>query len=136
MSDIPAWLAAIVATLTFFGSIGILIWAAAVAKGKMEAAFRRELNEQRKEIDRERDLDLRTFGESLTAIRNKMGEMELWNRDNFARRDSVHMLGGRLETQMVVLDEKLEEQIGDVYNKIETRFDKLDAKIDTIRKVA
>ncbi len=138
---IPDWVTAIIATSAFLVQIGILIWTGSRALSRMEVAIRTDLNIQKdgiilyvnnykREMDAQRDVDLRMMGETVSALRNKISEVELYIRDNFARRESVHTLGGRLETQIGVLDEKLEDQIGEVYNKIEQRFDKLDEKLD------
>jgi hypothetical protein len=84
-----------------------------IASTRQIARERREIEAQieqaRKEVNERREMDLRVLGETMQAIRQKMNEMELWNRDNFARRDSVHQLAGRLETRIEALDEKMSE---------------------------
>jgi Sec-independent protein translocase protein TatA len=88
-------------------------------------AQRKEIDERidrlRLEIDSRREVDLRAWGETMLAIRSKIGEMELWNRDNFARRDSVHALAGRLETRIEALDEKMSEAFEKLSSKIDER---------------
>jgi hypothetical protein len=83
------------------------------------------IEQARKEVNERREMDLRILSETMQAIRTKMSEMELWNRDNFARRDSVHTLTGRLETRLEALDEKISEA-----------FERLNAKIDERTKGA
>lgn len=75
----------------------------------------------RKELDDRRDMDLRVLSETMQAIRQKLSEMELWNRDNFARRDSVHTLGGRIETRLEALDQKFSEAFERLNEKIDER---------------
>lgn len=68
-----------------------------------------------------RDAIKREIADEFKQVWKKITEMELWNRDNFARRDSVHTLGGRLEQQIVNSEERVIEQV----NKLEAKVDKI-----------
>lgn len=55
----------------------------------------------------------REFGETGQALRTKIHEVEMWNRDTFVRKDSFEMVISRIEKTM------------------EKGFDKIDSRIET-----
>lgn len=65
------------------------------------------------------DQSIRFVGESLTAIRQKITEIELWNRDHFIDRNTFQLEIANLRRSIERLEEKLEK-----------RLDRIDAKLD------
>jgi hypothetical protein len=61
----------------------------------------------------------RTMGEVGASLRQKIHEVEVWNRDNFARRDSVGAM--RIE---------ISEQFKTLTDQIDKRLDRIETKID------
>lgn len=87
-------------------------------------------------IDMERAIDTLgddmtlKFGDAVTAAREqtrklevKVHEVEIWNRDNFTTKRSFDIVTGELREGLKSLDRKLDE-----------RFDRLDEKLDGLRR--
>lgn len=80
---------------------------------------RQELSER---ISTERDTAINRFGETVQAIRQKINDMELWNRDNFVNRRTFD--GIMADTR---------ESLKRLEDKLDARFDRIDQKLSTIR---
>lgn len=59
------------------------------------------------------------FGETGSALRTKIHEVETWNRDTFVRKESFEMVVGRIEKTFEKSVEKLEKSI----EKLGDRFE-------------
>jgi hypothetical protein len=59
------------------------------------------------------------FGETGSALRTKIHEVETWNRDTFVRKESFEMVIGRIEKTFEKSVEKLEKSI----EKLGDRFE-------------
>ena len=59
------------------------------------------------------------FGETVTAIREKVRDTELWNRDNFVTKGTFQIVVGDMKKSW----ERFEDQLN-------TRLDKIDKKLD------
>jgi hypothetical protein len=57
-------------------------------------------------------------GEMGAALRQKVHEMETWNRDTFVRKDSFELVVGRIEKSIEKMTDKLEDKI----DKMAERF--------------
>lgn len=108
------------------GFIGSLV--AAVMAGVWAAAWKiagqetKRLEDERKfrtDVDAAIDASSRAVGESLSALRQKATDMELWNRDNFVRRQefasmvesfnrSVESLGSKFDVAVSRLESKID----------------------------
>ena len=64
------------------------------------------------------------FGETVAAIRQKMTDMELWNRDTFVTKSTFDVVMQQLRSDA----ERLED-------KIDNRFDRLEAKLERENKL-
>lgn len=116
-----AWmmLAGLIAQAIFFAIGGMK----ALAGAKEE--IKTEIHKNRREVDDSIDVVEKRFGETIGAIRVKITEIEIWNRDNFARRDNMDNVMGRFEKQITMLDEKFMGQ-----------FQHIDGKLDALRNAA
>lgn len=65
----------------------------------------------------------RGFGETAQALRQKITETELWNRDNFVSKQTFNSVITDMRRSL--------EQLGD---RVDGRFDRLEDKLDTHRK--
>jgi hypothetical protein len=79
------------------------------------------VDQMRQECDEKVELAERRFGETVTAMQNKIHEFETWTRDTFVRRGSL----GEAVT-------RLEQSVADRDIRLEKRFDRLEAKFDAI----
>lgn len=58
------------------------------------------------------------FGETVAAVRTKIHDVEMWNRDTFVRKDSFEMVIGRLEKSIEKLGDKIEDRIDKMVERI------------------
>jgi hypothetical protein len=72
-------------------------------------------------LERETINKVETFrhdaGEMGAAIRQKMHEMETWNRDTFVRKDSFELVINRIEKSMEKLGDRVEEKLEKLWEK-------------------
>jgi hypothetical protein len=103
----------VVLLVTFSGG---LVW----QLSRVEKSLGDKINEAKDEVERRQDTHLREFGETVSAIRSKINEVELFAANNYVKRDGFY---------------KVQEQIGSeirsLGDKIEARFVRLETKIDT-----
>lgn len=57
------------------------------------------------------------FGETGTALRTKIHEVETWNRDTFVRKDSFEMVISRIEKTMEKAVDKIENRIEQMFER-------------------
>lgn len=65
------------------------------------------------------DVTIRQFGETATAIRQKITEVELFMRDNYIKRDSFYHGVNELATNVKSLGESLDGRLIRMENKID-----------------
>lgn len=58
-------------------------------------------------------------GEMGSAIRQKIHEIETWNRDTFVRKDSFELVVGRIEKSMEKLGDRVEEKLEKFWEKVQ-----------------
>jgi hypothetical protein len=75
---------------------------------------------------------LRTQGESLSAIRQKMTDMELWNRDEFVRRSEHDKIIDSINRAMEAMGSKIEAGLNGIRAEMISGNDKLAAKIENL----
>lgn len=122
MTATAIWITCAVGLAAFVVNLIVLSVTLTRALSKTEAAIRDEIHKHRKEIDEERERESRVVGESLQGLRTKLFEVELWIRDelkDYALRESVHTLGGRLETMVVRTEERLLDQFKGLNSKVD-----------------
>jgi hypothetical protein len=93
------------------------IWAISKIKSDMLSA----LSDHRSEVQRIVDSDRRIIQESLSAIRQKINDVENDGLKTYVRRDSFHEIMNRVSSENAAF-----RQV------IEARFDRQDVKIDRI----
>lgn len=59
------------------------------------------------------------FGETASAIRQKIHDVETWNRDTFVRKESFEMVVNRIEKSMEKLGDRFEEKLDKVIERIQ-----------------
>lgn len=96
--------------------------------GKSRNKLTEKIDEARLELERkindETDVAVHDFGETVAAIRQKMTDMELWNRDTFVTKSTFNVIMQQIRSDT----ERLED-------KIDSRFDRIEAKLDRDQKV-
>lgn len=59
------------------------------------------------------------FGETAAAIRQKLHDVETWNRDNFVRKESFELVIGRIEKSLEKLGDRFEEKLDKLVERIQ-----------------
>jgi hypothetical protein len=113
------------------GAVGLVIQIIVLAAGgawklsrvekSLLEAFGSALKAHRDEVDAETDQLRRELGETITALRAKITEIELYCRDTFVRRESFYEVTKGLADALRTLGDKLE-----------ARMDRFDSKLDRI----
>lgn len=105
--------------LNFLGLVG----AGMMAVNRIASNFAKELIKLEREFDQKREADLRMIGESLQALRTKVGEVELYSERQFARRQSVHDSMNRIN-----------DSIAEVKTDLNREFEKLESKFENMTR--
>jgi hypothetical protein len=118
-------------TMAAIGGVGLIIQIIVLAVGgtwklsgiekSLSATFSAALKEHREKVDEEIDRARREFGETVTALRAKITEVELWARDNFVRRDSFQEV-----------TRGLANTLKDFKDELKAQMDRLDGKLDRL----
>jgi hypothetical protein len=113
------------------GAVGLVVQIIVLAAGgawklsrvekSLLEAFGSALKVHRDEVDAETDRLRRDFAETVTALRQKITEIELYARDTFVRRESFYEVTKGLADALRTLGDKLE-----------ARMDRFDSKLDRI----
>lgn len=96
--------------------------------GKSRAKFTEKIDEVRLElerkIDQETDIAVHDFGETVSAIRAKINEMELWNRDTFVTKATFNLVAAQNRDFWQRFEDKLDRRL----DRIELKLDKNEEK--------
>lgn len=92
--------------------------------GKSRAKLTEKIDEVRLElerkIDQETDIAVHDFGETVSAIRAKINEMELWNRDTFVTKATFNLVAAQNRDFWQRFEDKLDRRL----DRIELKLDK------------
>lgn len=86
---------------------------------KLESALISKIEETRREIDDRLDVQIREFGETASALRQKIHEVEIWVRDNFIRRDGFFKVRDE-ETDAI---KEVRDELKDDLRRLEQKID-------------
>lgn len=110
----------VLGVLGFVLNIVVLSVGGVMALARSTAAINKTITDHRTEIDGEFVIIRKETGELGAALRQKLTDIELWSRDNFVRRDSF-----------ASTMERVERNIKDMGDRIETRLLRMEGKIDS-----
>lgn len=106
-------------------TISLIVTLVAMAAGgvwklsRVEAALRTDIKQSRDEVEQKQDRVSREFGETVTAIRQKLHDVELWTANTFLRRDSFDRAQEDIKAEMKALGDKLEARLERMEEKID-----------------
>lgn len=89
--------------------------------GQLERSLHSAIEKSRKEIDDRIDSQAREFGETASAMRQKIHEVELWARDTFMRRDGFYSVKDELSAEIKSTRDELRADIKELAKKIDTK---------------
>lgn len=72
----------------------------------------------RDEIEAKQDSQMREIGETISAVRQKIHEIEIWSRDTFIRRDSFFQVTTDTRQAIQTLGDRLEKRLERIENKV------------------
>ena len=84
-------------------------------------AFANSLHQLETRLEAAVDSTEHNVGEGMTAIRQKMTDMELWNRDNFVSRGTFNMVVTQIRESWLRFEDKLDKRLDRIDAKLEDR---------------
>lgn len=114
-----AYASTIVTIASFILTAGGMLVAVTWRLSQTEIALREAISTSQKDVEDRQDRMAREFGETVTAIRQKVHEVETWARDEFVRKSSFDSAMARVE-----------KMLSDQFDRIEARIDRMEKKID------
>ena len=105
--------------VNFIGAIVGGTWVLARSRAKVVEKIDAARLELEQKINVETDHVTHDFGETVSAIRQKMNDMELWNRDNFVNKSTFNSVMDQWRSWFVRFEDKMDK-----------RLDRIDAKLD------
>ena len=99
-------------------NIGIAAIAATWGISKIRITVSQEIAKQRTDFDARLLQHAREFGETASAIRAKVHEVELWARDTFVRRESFLRVVDEVRTGFSDLGARLEKRMGQIEERL------------------
>lgn len=119
MGEPVGWVQTGTVVVPALGMLGaVLYWALGRVLGE-------EVAKLKIEVRKEADVDMHNFGETAQAIRQKISDVELWNRDTFVRRDEFKTSLDQVNRNIESLRTNLDEKIDRLDSKLDTKLDKL-----------
>lgn len=118
-----AGIALIIAGSSLFLTLILQVWGGSwKLSGKlsdMEAGLRKAIGEAKQEIEDRQDRHVHDFGETVSAIREKVREVELFVRDKYIEKDDF-----------IVQMQRHNELIQMNFTNITARLDRMEKKLD------
>jgi hypothetical protein len=97
-------------------------WNLSSRLSQMETALRKAIEDSKSEVEARQDKSVKDFGETASALREKIREVELFCRDTFMRRDSFYEV-----------NKANSEALNSLGSEIKARLERMEAKIDAQR---
>lgn len=97
-----------------------------------EAALFEKLEENRRDLSG-KIVDVEgNVGETFLALREKMRDMEIWNRDNFVGKTTFEMLTNEQRESWRRLEDQIETKVGRLSTNLETHNSRVNERLDQI----
>jgi hypothetical protein len=122
------WAEIAAATLAALAMIGSAIMKFA----SVERTIDQKTNEVRRDLIDRIDNELRAFGDTGGALRQKTTDVEIWARDTFVRRDEFTQAIHQINRSIDALRASTESSMKTFDDKLDRLDQKLDAKLDKI----
>lgn len=93
--------------------------------GKSRTKLTEKIDEIRLElerkIDQETDIAVHDFGETVSAIRQKMTDMELWNRDTFVTKATFNLVAAQNRDFWQRFEDKMDKRLDRIEEKLDDK---------------
>lgn len=117
MDNLGATIAVVAFALNFVGTLVAGVW----KLSRLEIALRSDIGKARDEIESRQDGHSREFGETIAALRQKVGEVELYGANNYVRRDGFYKVQDNLEGSIRSLGDELKARLERMEGKIDSK---------------
>src|SRR6185437_4932785 len=101
-------------------------WALARSREKVNQKIDQIRFELEQRLGTATDLATSRFGETITAMRQKVSDMELWNRDNFVNKNTFTLVMQRMDERWDRFEDKLDKRD----ERFDKRLDSIEAKLN------
>jgi hypothetical protein len=93
MDNWAIWIAAAALALNFLDKIFGGVWGLSSKMGLMEKSLTKAIDDSKKEIEERQDTEIHAFGETVSALKEHVRQVEFHLRDNYIRKDDfvIHM---------------------------------------------
>lgn len=115
----PAMLMVLLGALGFVLNVIVLLVGGTWKLSRVEKAIKEDISRHQQYTDAEFAKVRREFGETASAIRQKLHEMELWSRDHFVLRPSFDVALAQVTDAIQTMEEKIEVRLTRMESKIE-----------------
>lgn len=109
-----------IAGIGWVWSLGRSSKSADVKIAQRAKAVTEELNDMERRLHADIDNSTRQFGETVSAIRTKVTEIELWNRDNFVSKGTFKSVTDEMKRSW----ERFEDNLNDKLEAIDKKLDR------------
>ena len=109
-----------IAGIGWVWSLGRSSKSADVKIAQRAKAVTEELNDMERRLHADIDNSTRQFGDTVTAIRTKVTEIELWNRDNFVSKGTFKAVTDEMKRSW----ERFEDNLNDKLEAIDKKLDR------------
>lgn len=109
-----------IAGIGWVWSLGRSSKSADVKIAQMAKVVTEELNDMERRLHADIDNSTRQFGETVSAIRTKVTEIELWNRDNFVSKGTFKAVTDEMKRSW----ERFEDNLNDKLEAIDKKLDR------------
>jgi hypothetical protein len=127
-NETGSWAEIAAAVLAALGMIG----AAIMRFASVERTMAENDNAIRQELIEKIDSSFRAFGDTGVALRQALSDAQMWNRDNFVRRDEFSQAIHQINRNIDALRASTESSMRTFDEKLDRLDSKLDAKLDKI----
>lgn len=103
----------------FILTAGAMLVAVTRKLSQVEGSLRAAIESSRREIDGRIDAQSREFGETVSALRQKIHEVEIWSRDTFMRADGFYKVKDELTGEIKAVRDELKTDL----RRMETKLD-------------
>lgn len=120
MSDLMIAIATLMVTTISIIVAGV--WKLTTVRDELKDAITGNRLELEKKMDDEMEEIRRQFGETITALREKLTQIELYIRDNYVSKNSFNTVLDRILVEMKSISEKVESRFLRMETEIKNAF--------------
>src|SRR5438445_8633933 len=114
-----------IALITFIINIIVLSIGGTWKLSKAKDEIYKEINGRANSVGEDVQVLRHEVGETITALKQKINDNDIYLRDHFVRRESFRLVADGLRVQIEAAVKRLEAQIDRLSDKIDRRYDRV-----------